>query len=79
MSIYLAGPLFTEAERAWHKAAKAQMEQKGWRVVWPGDLLDARAIEAAGADAPGMIFAGVSRNAGKMPYGDCASGRLAGR
>jgi nucleoside 2-deoxyribosyltransferase len=54
--IYLAGPLFTDAERAWHKSAKAEMTAAGFDVVWPGELLTRRRIEEAGGDAPALIF-----------------------
>jgi nucleoside 2-deoxyribosyltransferase len=56
MNLYLAGPLFTDAERAWLLAAKGQLQQNGWLVTWPGELLNAREIAAAGSGAPGMIF-----------------------
>ena len=37
MRIYQAGPLFSEAEREWHKALKARLLTAGHEVIWPGD------------------------------------------
>ena len=56
MTIYQAGPLFSDAERTWHKTAKAELEAAGFSVVWPGDLLTQERIIAAGAQAPSLIF-----------------------
>ncbi len=39
MKIYQAGPLFTEAERAWHRDFKAKLKAAGYDPVWPGDLI----------------------------------------
>ena len=39
MKIYQAGPLFSDAERTWHKSFKARLEAEGCEVVWPGDLI----------------------------------------
>ncbi len=33
--IYLAGPLFSEAERAWNVRLCAELEARGWRVYLP--------------------------------------------
>ncbi len=41
MRIYQAGPLFSEAEKAWHRAFKARLEAAGYDVLWPGDLFPA--------------------------------------
>ncbi len=41
MKIYQAGPLFSDAERAWHAAFKARLEAAGYDVLWPGDLFAA--------------------------------------
>ena len=57
MKIYQAGPLFSEAERAWHKKFKAKLEAEGYDVLWPGDLfaagekVTARQIMEADRDA----------------------------
>ncbi len=57
-TIYQAGPLFTDAERQWHRATKDAMENAGMKVdvIWPGELLTGEQIDAAGADAPSLIF-----------------------
>ena len=39
MKIYQAGPLFTEAERAWHRAFGERLKEAGFEAVWPGDLI----------------------------------------
>jgi nucleoside 2-deoxyribosyltransferase len=46
--IYLAGPIFSEAGQAWHRAAKARIEDELplLRVVWPYELLDQSEILA---------------------------------
>lgn len=54
--IYQAGPLFTGAEKMWHKKFSARLEQAGHKVIWPGDLLTDRQIADAGANATGLIF-----------------------
>jgi nucleoside 2-deoxyribosyltransferase len=56
-TFYQAGPLFSEAEKAWHRALAARLREAGLNVVWPGDLLAAEDIEAAGPNAPALIFA----------------------
>jgi nucleoside 2-deoxyribosyltransferase len=33
--------LFSEAEKAWHRAFKARLEAAGYDVLWPGDLFPA--------------------------------------
>ena len=55
-TIYQAGPLFSEAERDWHKKLTLRLEKAGHTVVWPGDLLTADQIEAAGANGPLLIY-----------------------
>ena len=45
MKLYLAGPLFTQAEQTWLRALKSEVEvlakdlSCGIDVVWPGDLV----------------------------------------
>ena len=41
MKIYQAGPLFSDADRAWHWVCKAKLEAAGYDVLWPGDLFAA--------------------------------------
>lgn len=55
-TIYQAGPLFTEAEQAWHKALSARLRNAGHTVIWPGDLLTDGQIHDAGANATALIF-----------------------
>lgn len=55
-TIYQAGPLFTEAERAFHRELSAALRNTGHLVVWPWDLLPQEQIVAAGPSAVGLIF-----------------------
>lgn len=55
-TIYQAGPLFTKAEQAWHKALSARLREAGHEVIWPGDLLSEEQIQNAGANASAFIF-----------------------
>ncbi|MDL2315688.1 nucleoside 2-deoxyribosyltransferase [Desulfovibrio sp. OttesenSCG-928-A18] len=54
--IYQAGPLFSDAERRWHKDLTARLEREGYAVIWPGDLLSPEGIAIAGAEAITLIF-----------------------
>jgi nucleoside 2-deoxyribosyltransferase len=60
--IYLAGPLFTEAERDWHRKTKGlllkQASQRGQAVeiVWPYELITPEEIAALGVGARAEIF-----------------------
>lgn len=56
MKIYQAGPLFSEAERAWHKNFKEKLEGSGFSVVWPGELIRQEDIAFWGKDAPQKIM-----------------------
>lgn len=56
LTIYQAGPLFTEAEKNWHRRLSLKLEQAGHGVVWPGGLLADEEIAAAGKAAPALIF-----------------------
>jgi nucleoside 2-deoxyribosyltransferase len=62
LTIYQAGPLFTEAEQDWHRKAKAAMEQAlcaasiEARVSWPGEFFSAEEIERWGPQAKYRIF-----------------------
>ncbi|GAB6042895.1 nucleoside 2-deoxyribosyltransferase [Endothiovibrio diazotrophicus] len=61
-TIYLAGPLFSQAERAWHRETRrlllerARELQREVEVVWPYELIDQREIDALGDRARGEIF-----------------------
>ncbi|WP_243439363.1 nucleoside 2-deoxyribosyltransferase [Fundidesulfovibrio soli] len=55
--IYLAGPLFCEGTRAWHRATKARIEaETGRGVVWPYELFDPEDIPGWGQDAPRKVM-----------------------
>ena len=56
MKIYQAGPLFSEADQAWHRALKKTLEEAGHEVVWPGDLVTEELVQAWGTDAPKRIM-----------------------
>ena len=56
MRVYQAGPLFSEAERAWHRAFKQRLEEAGFVVVWPGDLIRQSSVAGWGKDAPRKIM-----------------------
>ena len=60
--IYLAGPLFTEAERIWHTQTKALLLQSAAQrdmaldVIWPYELITSEEIAALGSAARQEIF-----------------------
>lgn len=60
--IYLAGPLFTEAERAWHSQTKALLLQSAAQqgmaleVIWPYELITSEEIATLGSAARQEIF-----------------------
>ena len=60
--IYLAGPLFTEAERDWHRKTKRLLLEQASRrgevveILWPYELIAAEEIVALGAEARAEIF-----------------------
>lgn len=62
MKIYLAGPLFSEAERAWLASTRERIEalgrERGARVsvIWPYELITLGEIETLGARAKEEIF-----------------------
>ena len=56
MRIYQAGPLFSEAERAWHLTFRRQLEEAGFTVVWPGELIGQASVARWGKDAPRKIM-----------------------
>jgi len=52
-TIYLAGPLFSEAKQAWHRATKARIEaETKYDVIWPFELFDQTEILTWGDAAP---------------------------
>ena len=56
MRIYQAGPLFSEAEIAWHKSFRDTLVAAGHEVVWPGDLVSEKDVAAWGEEAPRRIY-----------------------
>jgi nucleoside 2-deoxyribosyltransferase len=62
MKIYLAGPLFSEAERDWMRKLKGQIESlaselgQPVQVVWPYELITQEEISALGESAKREIF-----------------------
>jgi len=54
--IYLAGPLFTEAEQNWLRALKGQLMALGYEVCWPFELFPEGEIESWGQDGPKRIM-----------------------
>ena len=57
--IYLAGPLFTHAERAYLAALRDRLRQlPGVTVTWPGDLFESDHLAMLGPKAKQYIFEG---------------------
>ncbi len=60
--IYLAGPLFTEAERDWHRKTKGLLLEQASRrgepieILWPYELITAEEITALGVGSRAEIF-----------------------
>ncbi len=63
MKLYLAGPLFTQAEQSWLRELKSAIEScakelgRDVDVVWPGDLVSPEDIKKWGNNAKHEIFA----------------------
>jgi len=63
MKLYLAGPLFTEAEQNWLRALKVDVKAlaknlgKSVDVVWPYDLVSLEELKKWGDNAKHEIFA----------------------
>ena len=55
-TIYQAGPLFSEAEKRFHRSFCVRLREAGHTVIWPGALFADGQIEAAGSSAPALIF-----------------------
>jgi len=54
--IYLAGPLFTQAEQAWLRTVKAELIGHGHEVCWPFELFKDGQIAQWGPIAPRRIM-----------------------
>jgi nucleoside 2-deoxyribosyltransferase len=69
MNIYLAGPLFSKAERNWMREIRhhilefAKKQPRDVQIVWPYELISQHEIESMGAKAIHEIF---SRNKSKL-------------
>lgn len=52
MKVYLAGPLFSEAERSWTRHMRRVLEKAapGIRFIWPYELITKHEIEALGPE-----------------------------
>ena len=53
--IFQSGPLFSEAEQAFHRTLTMRLRDVGHEVIWGGDLLTEAQIEAAEEHAPSLI------------------------
>ncbi len=53
ITVYWAGPLFTQAERVWNRRCVKELERKGYDVVLPQDEAR-RFITPTGIDAAGI-------------------------
>lgn len=58
MKIYLAGPLFSEAEQNWLRSFKGELQDLGCDVVWPYELFNQAEIAAWGDTASRRIMEG---------------------
>lgn len=58
MKIYLAVPLFSEAEQDWFRGLKSQLQEMGYDVVWPYELFNQDEIAAWGEAASKRIMEG---------------------
>ena len=67
-TIYQAGPFFSEAELTFHRRLAERLREAGHSVTWPGGMLTEAQIEAAGPDAPHLIF-----NAGREGINHCTA------
>ena len=62
MKIYLAGPIFSEAEQQWLRGLKERIEETGRakgkkvEVIWPYELIDRPEIESLGDLAKQEVF-----------------------
>lgn len=56
MRIYLAGPLFSEAEQLWLKNFQSELQGIGHDVLWPYELFDQVEVRTWGAEAARKIM-----------------------
>jgi len=55
MTIYLAGPLFTHAERMWNAELAQRLRDRGYRVILPQEA-DAQVLSGAGQSVARALF-----------------------
>lgn len=58
MKIYLAGPLFSEAEQDWLRGLKRQLQELGYDVLWPYELFNQDEVASWGDAASRRIKEG---------------------
>lgn len=58
MKIYLAGPLFSEAEQNWLRGLKRQLQDLGYDVAWPYELFNQDELASWGDVASKRIMEG---------------------
>ena len=59
MTLYLAGPLFSEAHQDWHRATKSRIEaETGHTVIWPFELFTEADFGRWGDEAPRRVMEG---------------------
>lgn len=56
MKIYLAGPLFSEAEQQWLKNLQQELREDGYNVLWPYELFEQDQISSWGENAATKIM-----------------------
>ena len=61
VKIYLAGPLFTEAQQNWLRDLKKDLILTGFDVLWPYELFNQEEIASWGADAAIRIMEGCKK------------------
>jgi nucleoside 2-deoxyribosyltransferase len=59
MTIYLAGPLFSHAEQAWHRMVQKRIiTETNHDALWPFDIFSQEEISSWGPDAPRRVMEG---------------------
>ena len=58
MKIYLAGPLFSDAERDWLRGLKGELGELGYDVLWPYELFNQDELVSWGDAASRRIMEG---------------------
>lgn len=58
MRMYLAGPLFSEAEQAWLRNFQIELQGHGYDVLWPYKIFDQEEIKTWGDETALKIMEG---------------------